>query len=88
MTRTVAAPPRTPRFRRFADILGPHPTSAPEAASGPQHEVHATVTGTHGTGLRLERGLGQDRLAVLADGTAVTEVCETSGPKVGPHGTD
>lgn len=48
----------------------------------------AVVTGTGGSGLRLNGRPGADRLAVLPDGTLVTVECWVDGPTVdGAKGT-
>ena len=42
----------------------------------------AVVTGTHGSGLRLNVQPGQGRLAVLPDDTSVDLLCQVQGPYV------
>lgn len=59
-----------------------HPDRSVEGA-GPQ----AVVTGTGGSGLRLNDRPGADRLDVFPDGTEVTVLCRSVGPTVaGPDG--
>ncbi len=45
-------------------------------------EVLATVVGTGGSGLRVNRVPGADRVGVLPDGSVVVVLCAAGGPQV------
>ena len=61
---------------------------APARTGSQSREVHAVVSGTGGSGLRLNRSPGEDRLGVLPEGTEVTVTCRAVGrPVTGPYGS-
>lgn len=65
------------------DAPGRNPVVARTGGSTPL----ATITGTGGSGLRLNGRPGGDRLDVLPDGTGVTVRCRIEGPeRDGPFG--
>jgi hypothetical protein len=53
-----------------------------ERSLSENHDVHAVVGGTRGSGLRLNGRPGADRLSVLPDGTRVAVSCQSPGPHV------
>lgn len=62
-------------------------STAPTLTGTGGSAVHATIRGTHGAGLRLNRSPGADRLGVLPDGAVVTVRCRATGREVtGPYG--
>ena len=73
---------------RLHDIIA---SSPPSSAAGPRpsetSKAHATVFGTRGAGLRLERRPGTGRLSVWPDGSDLTIECAAIGPRIsGPGG--
>lgn len=69
------------------EALGDRADRAVPSVSG-SRVVHAVVSGTGGSGLRLNGRPGADRLAVLPDGAVVTSTCLAAGPQVdGPRGS-
>lgn len=60
------------------------PSDTSDSGSSTQHAV---VSGTGGSGLRLERHPGSGRLSTWPDGSSVTVQCTATGPPVaGPRG--
>ena len=69
-----------------SEALGASRHPPVEAGNG-VHDVHAVVSGTHGSGLRLNERPGSGRLTVVEEGSVVTVQCVAAGRYVdGPRG--
>lgn len=84
-TRVLAAAEVASSVHDVIDT-GTEPTTWAGSVSGSQGG-YAVISGTRGSGLRLNGSPGADRLSVLPDGTRVRVICRADGPRVaGPHG--